>query len=263
MDERHRNRAGPDPPRCAHAGGAGTAEADHLVRADVGLWLRHGFLRRRRSRALGAVDAGVLLAGPLVCGTSQAANDWFDRDVDAINEPDRPIPSGRLPGRTGPYIAMAWTRCRCWSRPLWAAGVWRGRGRPGARLGLQRAAAAAEAERLVGQRRLAACYEGLPWITGAAVMAADRPDWRILSMAALYSVGAHGIMTLNDFKSVEGDRRTGIGSLPVRLGVARAARLRLRGDGGAAGGCHRVAARAGACRCTPARWRCCWRRSLC
>jgi chlorophyll synthase len=32
-------------------------------------------------------------------------------------------------------------------------------------------------------------------------------------------------MTLNDFKSVEGDTRMGIGSLPVRLGVDNAARL--------------------------------------
>ena len=31
-------------------------------------------------------------------------------------------------------------------------------------------------------------------------------------------------MTLNDFKAVEGDRRMGIGSLPVRLGVQGAAR---------------------------------------
>ncbi|MFQ3666840.1 MAG: UbiA family prenyltransferase, partial [Sphingomonadaceae bacterium] len=51
--------------------------------------------------------AGVLLAGPLVCGTSQAVNDWFDRHVDAINEPDRPIPSGRIPGRWGLWIAIA------------------------------------------------------------------------------------------------------------------------------------------------------------
>ena len=36
--------------------------------------------------------AGVLLAGPLLCGASQVVNDWFDRHVDAINEPDRPIP---------------------------------------------------------------------------------------------------------------------------------------------------------------------------
>ena len=52
---------------------------------------------------------GVLLAGPLVCATSQAVNDWFDRHVDAINEPGRPIPSGRMPGRWGLYIAVAWT----------------------------------------------------------------------------------------------------------------------------------------------------------
>ena len=51
----------------------------------------------------------MLLAGPLVCGTSQAVNDWFDRHVDAINEPNRPIPSGRIPGRWGFYIALVWT----------------------------------------------------------------------------------------------------------------------------------------------------------
>jgi len=52
---------------------------------------------------------GVALAGPLVCATSQAVNDWFDRHVDAINEPQRPIPSGRIPGRWGLYLAIAWT----------------------------------------------------------------------------------------------------------------------------------------------------------
>ena len=44
-------------------------------------------------------------------------------------------------------------------------------------------------------------------------------------IALLYSVGAHGIMTLNDFKSVEGDKRMGIDSLPVLLGVGNAARF--------------------------------------
>ena len=28
-------------------------------------------------------------------------NDWYDRHVDAINEPARPIPSGRIPGDWG------------------------------------------------------------------------------------------------------------------------------------------------------------------
>jgi chlorophyll synthase len=53
-----------------------------------------------------AVALGVLLAGPLLCGTSQAVNDWFDRHVDAINEPDRVIPSGRMPGRWGLGVAI-------------------------------------------------------------------------------------------------------------------------------------------------------------
>jgi chlorophyll synthase len=49
------------------------------------------------------------------------------------------------------------------------------------------------------------------------------PDWRILTLALLYGLGAHGIMTLNDFKSVSGDRRMGVRSLPVLLGERRAA----------------------------------------
>ena len=53
----------------------------------------------------------------------------------------------------------------------------------------------------------------------------DWPDGRSMALALLYSAGAHGIMTLNDFKSIEGDRQTGIGSLPVRLGVQDAARV--------------------------------------
>src|SRR3954464_5051964 len=171
------------------------------------------------------VFAGVMLAGPLICATSQAVNDWYDPDVDAINEPNRPIPSGRLPGRWGFYIALGWTALSLLVAT--ALGPW---GFGAAVVGLALAwAYSAPPVRLKrngwwGNSAVAACYEGLPWFTGAAVMVAGWPGWPIVLLAALYSVGAHGIMTLNDFKSVEGDRRTGIGSLPVLGGVARAAR---------------------------------------
>jgi len=172
------------------------------------------------------VLAGVLLSGPLVCGTSQAVNDWYDRHVDAINEPNRPIPSGRIPGRWGLFIAIGWTALSLLVAT--ALGPW-GFGAAVVGLGLAWAYSAPplrlKQNGWWGNTVCAACYEGLPWFTGAAVMAAARPDWRIIAIAALYSVGAHGIMTLNDFKSVEGDRATGIGSLPVRLGVEGAARL--------------------------------------
>ena len=170
--------------------------------------------------------AGVALSGPLVCGTSQAVNDWFDRHVDAINEPDRPIPSGRIPGRAGLAIAMT---CAALSMLVaatlgrWAFGA--------AVVGMALAwAYSAPPVRLKqngwwGNLACAACYEGLPWFTAAAIMAGTLPNWRIIAVAAVYSAGAHGIMTLNDFKSVEGDRQTGVNSLPVLLGVLPAARL--------------------------------------
>jgi chlorophyll synthase len=56
-------------------------------------------------------------------------------------------------------------------------------------------------------------------------MAASLPGARIIVLALLYSFGAHGIMTLNDFKSIDGDRRLGVRSLPVQLGVTRSVRL--------------------------------------
>ena len=168
---------------------------------------------------------GIVLAGPLVCATSQAVNDWFDREVDAINEPNRPIPSGRMPGRWGINIAVVWTMVSL--LVALALGTW---GFIAAGLGLVLAwAYSAPPVRLKqngwwGNSACALCYEGLAWITGAAVMSAGQfPEWRSVLLALLYSSGAHGIMTLNDFKSVEGDRRMGIGSLPVRLGVRSAA----------------------------------------
>jgi chlorophyll synthase len=171
------------------------------------------------------VIIGVVVAGPMVCATSQAVNDWFDRHVDAINEPSRPIPSGRIPGRWGLYIAALWTLVSLLVATL--LGPW---GFAAAALGLVLAwLYSAPPLRLKrngwwGNAAVGFSYEGLAWITGAAVMTAGAmPDARIFVFAALYSVGAHGIMTLNDFKSIEGDRRMGIGSLPARLGVQRAA----------------------------------------
>ena len=52
---------------------------------------------------------GLLLTGPLVCATSQVVNDWYDRHVDAVNQPERPIPSGRIPGTWGFWLGVLWT----------------------------------------------------------------------------------------------------------------------------------------------------------
>jgi chlorophyll synthase len=49
--------------------------------------------------------------------------------------------------------------------------------------------------------------------------------WEVIVIAGLYALGAHGIMTLNDFKAIEGDIKQGVNSLPVTLGPERAAKL--------------------------------------
>lgn len=172
------------------------------------------------------VGLGIVLAGPIVCGMSQAANDWCDRHVDAINEPHRPIPSGRIPGRWGLYIALIMSALSL------LVGSFLGPWGFGATVLAVAAAWAYSVEPIRMKRSgwwgpglVGLSYESLPWFTGAAVLSAGAPRWEILAMALLYGIGAHGIMTLNDFKALEGDRQMGVNSLPVTLGPRRAAQV--------------------------------------
>jgi chlorophyll synthase len=169
--------------------------------------------------------AGIVLAGPLVCAMSQAINDWYDRDVDAINEPQRPIPSGRIPGKWGLYIAGIWSVLALivaatlgpWVVAATLAGLFFAWAYSAPPLRLKR-------NGWFGNAACGFSYESLAWITGAAAMLGGAlPSPQILALALLYGAGAHGIMTLNDFKAIKGDRETGIRSLPVMLGPERAA----------------------------------------
>ncbi|WP_033920111.1 chlorophyll synthase ChlG [Sphingomonas sp. 37zxx] len=170
--------------------------------------------------------AGILLTGPLVCGTSQAVNDWFDRHVDAINQPERPIPSGRIAGQWGLAIALIGSAVS--ALVAWVTGPWVF---VATLVGLALAWAYSapplrlKVNAILGPGAVALSYEGLTWFTGAAVMAGTLPDAPVLVILLLYSIGAHGIMTLNDFKAVEGDLATGVRSLPAMLGIGRAARV--------------------------------------
>jgi chlorophyll synthase len=171
------------------------------------------------------VATGLLLTGPLVMAGSQAANDWYDRHVDALNEPHRPIPSGRIPGRWGLWLAL------CWSALSLAVAATLGRwGFVATLLALAFGWAYSmpplrfKQNAWVGNFACGVSYETLAWITGAAVMLGGAlPGPRILLLAVLYGIGAHGMLTLNDYKAIAGDQRMGIRSLPVQLGPRRAA----------------------------------------
>ena len=170
---------------------------------------------------------GLILTGPLVCAASQAVNDWYDRHVDAINEPNRPIPSGRIPGTWGFKIAVFWSFLSI--VVSFSLGYW---GIIATLLAVLLAwAYSMPPIRLKNNGWLgnAACgfsYEGLAWITGAIVVANGKfPAYETICLAILYSISAHGIMTLNDFKSIEGDKQFGVNSLPVKLGEKLAAKV--------------------------------------
>ena len=174
----------------------------------------------------GLLLAGLVLTGPLVCGTSQIVNDWFDRHVDAINEPGRPIPSGRIAGQWGLWLAIAGSllalaaALAMGSLVLLATVV-----------GLAMAwAYSAPPLRLKasgwwGPLAVGLSYESLSWFTGTVLMLGAIPRTEVCAVLLLYGAGAWGIMTLNDFKAVEGDRATGVRSLPVVLGERRAVTL--------------------------------------
>ncbi len=169
---------------------------------------------------------GILMAGPVLCGLSQVINDFCDSEVDAINEPDRLIPSGQISTRDVQLIAVALLGLGS----LLALSL----GRTVALLvgiGLVFAIIysmkpiRAKRNGWFGNALVAVSYEGLAWLAGHAAFAALVWNHPSVILAAFYSVGAHGIMTVNDFKSMEGDQQMGIRSIPVMYGKQRAAWL--------------------------------------
>ena len=172
------------------------------------------------------VFVGILLAGPVICGMSQAINDWGDRIVDAINEPSRPIPSGRISSTWAFSLAILLSLIGLlvgWSLGKWVLiatvvaifCAWAYSIEP---IRLKKSG-------ILGPAIVAICYEGLPWFTGAAVIFQGLPDIKIVLFAALYDFGAFGIMTLNDFKALRGDTITGVNSLPVTMGPEKASKI--------------------------------------
>lgn len=167
---------------------------------------------------------GMVLAGPVLCGFSQIINDYFDRDVDAINEPHRLIPSGRVSLQQitvttvallvlgtvlGIYLGQAVALCVA----------------IGLVFAVIYSAPPTRAKRngWVGNTLVAISYEGLAWLAGHLAFASL--TFSSVLIAGLYSLGAHGIMSINDFKSIQGDLTSGIRSIPVMLGPKRSAWL--------------------------------------
>ncbi len=164
----------------------------------------------------------MIMAGPLLCAFSQVVNDYFDRDVDRINEPERATAANQFGGVTIALVAAALAALSL--GVAFFLGVTVGLLAVfGMLLALAYSAPPVRLKARNGWVANFACalsYEGLAWIAGAAAF--GRVTMGTVVLAVLFSLGAHGLMTLNDFKSMDGDRKLGLQSIPVMLGPKRA-----------------------------------------
>ena len=171
----------------------------------------------------------MLLSGPLMAGYTQTLNDFYDREIDAINEPYRPIPSGAIsiPQVVTQIVVLL-------LGGIAVAGLldfWAGHEFPsmvcltlgGAFIAYIYSAPPLKLKQngWLGNYALGSSYIALPWWAGHALF--GHLNWTIVILTLFYSLAGLGIAVVNDFKSVEGDRQLGLKSLPVMFGIGTAA----------------------------------------
>jgi len=169
----------------------------------------------------------MVLAGPFMCGFTQTINDWYDRDLDAINEPYRPIPSGKIkPWEVYSQIAFLIVGGLLLANNLdgWAGNDWPVITAVATFGGLVAYIYSApplklKSEGWLGTYALGSSYIALPWWCGHAMFNAGSIGPQEVVLTILYSIAGLGIAIVNDFKSIEGDRALGMNSLPVAFGV--------------------------------------------
>ena len=175
--------------------------------------------------------ACMFMSGPLLAGYTQTINDFFDKDIDAINEPNRPIPSGAISlnqvkiqiwvllifGLIVAYLLDMYANHKFPSVFLLALG--------GSFVSYIYSAPPLKLKQngWLGNYALGASYIALPWWAGQALFGKLTIITAILTLA--YSLSGLGIAVINDFKSIEGDSKLGLNSLPVIFGIKIASRI--------------------------------------
>ncbi|WP_435097395.1 geranylgeranylglycerol-phosphate geranylgeranyltransferase [Halarchaeum sp. P4] len=148
----------------------------------------------------------------LATAAGNAINDYFDRDIDAINAPERPIPRGAVSARSALAFSLglfAVAVALSALLPLFAIGI--------------------AAVNLVALLAYTTVFKGLPG-AGNAVVAAlggstflfgaaavSRPFAGVV-LAALAALSTFAREVVKDVEDVEGDREEGLNTLPIAVG---------------------------------------------
>lgn len=175
---------------------------------------------------LGEFALLALLFGPLGTGFSQSVNDYYDRDLDRINEPTRPIPSGRVSEKEAMWNWMLVGGATMLVSVFFAHYLGGMRGGVlfllsvfGLIMGYIYSAPPFKLKNnvLLSAPAVGISYSLITWIAGNLLYADLRIE--VVWMAVINALIAIGLIFLNDFKAIEGDRAQGLKSLPVMIGV--------------------------------------------
>ena len=166
-----------------------------------------------------------LMFGPLGLGFSQSINDLCDLELDKVNEPTRPIPSGRLSEKEATFNSIAVFLL------AFGFGVFLGLYIGGTRgliisssiiaslvLGYTYSAPPFKLKKniLLSAPAVGFSYSFAPWLSANALFSEIRPE--VVWMAVLNFFMGVALIILNDFKSAKGDKEGGLKSLTVMIG---------------------------------------------
>jgi geranylgeranylglycerol-phosphate geranylgeranyltransferase len=179
------------------------------------------------STAGGADRPGILALAAGAPGLGWLAGhyfgDYFDRHLDAIAKPQRPIPSGRL----SPRAALAGGAvCAAGSALILALVNWRTLLLFAVAMAGIVAYSRIYKGRGISGNLVRGVLTALAFVVGAMLARAD-PPWRVFVPALIFLLHDTSSNLVGTIRDVDGDRAGGYLSVPVRRGVGPAARLAL------------------------------------
>lgn len=160
--------------------------------------------------------AAAAAATVLAVGAGNALNDYFDREIDAINQPDRPIPRGAVSARGGLVFAAL----------LFLVAI-------SVSLLLPLTAILIAVVNLTALITYTEVFKGLPGV-GNALVAYLGGSTFLFGGAAVGDLGAVGVLAflaaastftreiIKDVEDIVGDREEGLNTLPIAVGETRA-----------------------------------------
>ncbi|MEI7644140.1 MAG: (bacterio)chlorophyll synthase [Chloroflexales bacterium] len=172
-------------------------------------------------RHWGLALLGALMIGPLGTGFSQSINDYYDRDIDAINDPSRPIPAGLVSlagarmnwlilGTSSFLISLLFGNLIITSLAVFGIILSVIYSVPPIKL---------KKHYWLGPPAVGVGYVSISWMAGHLIFAPI--TWQSIMAACINGGLTAGLLLLNDIKSVEGDRQHGLQSLAVAIGVKK------------------------------------------